>query len=76
VNSLIDQENVSASVLVRPISKGVRPSVDLHAEPSMRAEEIQHVRANRMLSPKDRLAFLAASQSLPEHHFGQRHLLA
>jgi len=51
-HSLRRQPRVPRPVTLRPIATVMRLAVDFDREPSVRAGEIQHIGARRMLPPK------------------------
>ena len=63
--------SIAADIALRTNAHIVTHSVNLDGEACLRAVEVEHVRSNRMLAAKHRLARSALAQTTLEPRFGE-----
>jgi len=72
VDAALLQPDIASFIAFRAISKVVTRPVDFDREPCRRTIKIQHVRSDRMLTPKHRFAWRALAQSAPQARLRRR----
>ena len=64
---------IAHQIPLRPVATVMRLAIDLNRQPGVGAEEIEHIRTERVLAAKLQPT-RTRSQDTPEQHFRQRHL--
>jgi len=62
------QVGVASGVALRLLAKPVASAIDLDAEAGARAEEVENIRTEGVLSAEHRLAVPATAEAFPQHH--------
>ncbi len=65
-------ESIARGIVPRFVAHVVRDAIDLDDQPARATEEVDHIRADRML-PAELYACLSAPQAGPEQNLRQRH---